>query len=89
MHENGQRMQTRQYRTDSSGNEDLVRTADVEYYSFLQAGGFGVTVDENVTIQVRPRGFGRFVWPPFHRAVEAAARETLTVRAPDVPVIPV
>ncbi|CAM9371631.1 unnamed protein product, partial [Hapterophycus canaliculatus] len=40
MHENGQTMRTRQYRNDSSGNEVLVHAAEVEYYSFLQAGGF-------------------------------------------------
>ncbi|CAN0444040.1 unnamed protein product, partial [Hapterophycus canaliculatus] len=40
MHENGQRMRTRQYRNDSSGKEVLLHTADVEYYSYLQAGGF-------------------------------------------------
>ncbi|CAM9386585.1 unnamed protein product [Ectocarpus sp. 12 AP-2014] len=39
MHENGQRMETRQYRSDSDGNEQLVDATEVEYYSFLQAGG--------------------------------------------------
>ena len=52
MHENGQRMVTRQYRNDSSGNEVLVRTAEVEYYSFLQAGGHVVDTDSSATIQV-------------------------------------
>lgn len=53
MHENGQRSITRQYRNDSSGNEVLVHSAEVEYYSFLQAGGFLVTTNDSVTIQVR------------------------------------
>ncbi|CAM9815198.1 unnamed protein product, partial [Ectocarpus fasciculatus] len=39
MHENGQRMETRQYRTDSDGNEQLIDATEVEYFSFLQAGG--------------------------------------------------
>ena len=52
MHENGQRAITRQYRNDSSGNEVLVHSAEVEYYSFLQAGGFVVPTNESVTIQV-------------------------------------
>lgn len=52
MHENGRRLQTRQYRNDSSGNEALVHSADVEYYSFLQAGGYLVTTNDSVTIQV-------------------------------------
>ncbi|CAM9984682.1 unnamed protein product, partial [Pylaiella littoralis] len=51
MHENGKRFQTRQYRTDCSGNEELIYTADVEYYSFLQAGGFKVSNTGGVTIQ--------------------------------------
>ncbi|CAN0202728.1 unnamed protein product, partial [Scytosiphon promiscuus] len=51
MHENGQLMRTRQYRNDSSGNEVLVHTAEVEYYSYLQAGGFVLTVNDSVTIQ--------------------------------------
>lgn len=58
MHENGKRFQTRQYRTDCSGNEELIYTADVEYYSFLQAGGFKVSNTGGVTIQVRVRGRG-------------------------------
>ena len=53
MHENGQRQETRQYRNDSSGNEVLVHSAEVEYYSFLQAGGFLVPTNDSVTIQVR------------------------------------
>ncbi|CAM9945358.1 unnamed protein product [Scytosiphon promiscuus] len=51
MHETGQAMRTRQYRKDSSGTEVLVHTADVEYYSFEQAGGFRYPVNETVTIQ--------------------------------------
>ncbi|CAN0057481.1 unnamed protein product [Scytosiphon promiscuus] len=51
MHENGQTMRTRQYRNDSNGNEVLVHTAEVEYYSFLQAGGFSVAVNESGAIQ--------------------------------------
>lgn len=52
MHENGQRMVTRQYREDDSGNEVLVYTAEVEYYSFLQAAGYAFTVNDSMTIQV-------------------------------------
>ncbi|CAN0200834.1 unnamed protein product [Ectocarpus sp. 12 AP-2014] len=51
MHENGQRMVTRQYRNDSEGNEVLIHTAEVEYYSFLQAGGHLVTNNETTTIK--------------------------------------
>ncbi|CAM9180093.1 unnamed protein product [Ectocarpus sp. 4 AP-2014] len=51
MHENGQRMVTRQYRNDSDGNEILIHTAEVEYYSFLQAGGHLVTNNETITIK--------------------------------------
>ncbi|CBJ30300.1 conserved unknown protein [Ectocarpus siliculosus] len=51
MHENGQRMLTRQYRTDSDGNEVLLHTADVEYYSFLQAGAHVVSVNDSTTIK--------------------------------------
>ncbi|CAM9217380.1 unnamed protein product, partial [Hapterophycus canaliculatus] len=51
MHENGQTMRTRQYRTDSSGNELLLHTAEVEYYSFLQAGGFSYTVNNSLSIR--------------------------------------
>ncbi|CAM9637657.1 unnamed protein product [Ectocarpus fasciculatus] len=51
MHENGQRMLTRQYRSDSDGNEVLYHTADVEYYSFLQAGAHVVTVNDSITIK--------------------------------------
>ncbi|CAN0228748.1 unnamed protein product, partial [Hapterophycus canaliculatus] len=51
MHENGRTMRTRQYRTDSSGNEVLLHTAEIEYYSFLQAGGFSYTVNDSVTIR--------------------------------------
>ena len=52
MHENGRRLQTRQYRNDSSGNEVLIHSADVEYYSFDQAAGHTVYVDASATIQV-------------------------------------
>lgn len=52
MHENGQRMITRQYRNDSSGNEVLVHDADIEYYSSEQAGGHTVYTDGTATIQV-------------------------------------
>ena len=52
MHENGRRLETRQYRNDSSGNEVLVDSAEVEYYSFLQAGGHVTYTDGTVTIQV-------------------------------------
>ncbi|CAM9614565.1 unnamed protein product [Ectocarpus sp. 13 AM-2016] len=51
MHENGQRMVTRQYRDDGEGNEVLIQTAEVEYYSFLQAGGHLVTNNETTTIK--------------------------------------
>eukprot|EP00752_Nemacystus_decipiens_P002626 g2458.t1 len=51
MHENGQRLETRQYRNDSSGNEVLVHSAEVEYYSFLQAGGHVLNTNDSVTIQ--------------------------------------
>ncbi|CBJ33480.1 conserved unknown protein [Ectocarpus siliculosus] len=51
MHENGQRMVTRQYRNDSDGNEVLIHTAEVEYYSVLQAGGHLVTNNETITIR--------------------------------------
>ncbi|CAN0322479.1 unnamed protein product [Ectocarpus fasciculatus] len=51
MHENGQRMVTHQYRNDSEGNEELIQTAEVEYYSFLQAGAHVVTVDGGGTIK--------------------------------------
>lgn len=37
MHENGQRLQTRQYRNDSNGNEVLVHSTEVEYYSCTPA----------------------------------------------------
>lgn len=52
MHENGQRLETRQYRTNSDGEEAMVHSAEVEYYSFLQAGFHLVTNDGSVTIQV-------------------------------------
>ena len=52
MHENGQRIETRQYRNDSNGEELLVHSAEVEYYSFLQAGFHLVTNNDSVTIQV-------------------------------------
>ncbi|CAM9963515.1 unnamed protein product, partial [Ascophyllum nodosum] len=51
MHENGQRMITRQYRQNESGDEVLVHTAEVEYYSFLQAGGHVVKVNDSTIIQ--------------------------------------
>ena len=54
-HENGQRIVTRQYREDGSGNEVLVHTAEVEYYSFLQAGGYVVKTNDSVTIQVKSK----------------------------------
>lgn len=54
MHENGQRMSTRQYRSDSDGNEVLVHAAEVEYYSFEQAGVHMVTVNDS-TIKVRQK----------------------------------
>lgn len=57
MHENGRRLQTRQYRSDSSGNEALIHTADVEFYSFAQAGGRSVYTDGTVTIQVGERHY--------------------------------
>ena len=55
MHENGQRSQTRQYRNDTDGNEVLIHTAEVEYYSFEQAGGHSLYPDGTVTIQVGGR----------------------------------
>ena len=54
-HENGQRFETRQYRNDSSGNEVLVRSAEVEYFSFEQAGGHTVFTDGTASIQVSER----------------------------------
>eukprot|EP00903_Cladosiphon_okamuranus_P014858 g13759.t1 len=39
------------YRNDSGGNEELIHSTEVEYYSFVQAGGFVVPASENVTIQ--------------------------------------
>lgn len=56
MHENGRRLQTRQYRNDSSGNEEMVHSAEVEFYSFEQAGGHPVYTDGTITIQVGERG---------------------------------
>lgn len=56
MHENGRRLRTRQYRTDGDGNEVMVHMADVEYYSFPQAGGHVTLANDSVTIQVQ--GFG-------------------------------
>ena len=53
MHENGRRLVTKQYRDDGSGKEVLVYTADVEYYSFQQAGAYWVMANDSVTIQVR------------------------------------
>eukprot|EP00903_Cladosiphon_okamuranus_P022592 g20787.t1 len=50
-HENGQRVITRQYRADSRGNEELIHSAEVEYYSFLQAGGHYVYTDGTATIE--------------------------------------
>ncbi|CAM9974997.1 unnamed protein product [Ascophyllum nodosum] len=50
-HENGRRIITRQYRQNKSGDEVLVHTAEVEYYSFLQAGGYVVKTNDSVTIQ--------------------------------------
>ncbi|CAN0258093.1 unnamed protein product [Ectocarpus fasciculatus] len=44
-------MVTHQYRNDSEGNEELIQTAEVEYYSFLQAGAHVVTVDGGGTIK--------------------------------------
>eukprot|EP00752_Nemacystus_decipiens_P015391 g13724.t1 len=51
MHETGQRLVTRQYRNDSNGNEVMVHSAEVEYYSFLQAAGFPVNTNDSITIQ--------------------------------------
>ncbi|CAM9688005.1 unnamed protein product [Ectocarpus sp. 12 AP-2014] len=51
MHENGQRISTRQYRNDGDGNEVLIHTAEVEYFSFLQAGVHVVTVNDSTTIK--------------------------------------
>ena len=45
-------MITRQYRQNESGDDVLVHTAEVEYYSFLQAGGHVVKVNDSTTIQV-------------------------------------
>lgn len=53
MHENGQRMVTRQYRDDGDGNDVLIYTTEVEYYSFLRAAGYVTTVSNNTTIQVK------------------------------------
>ena len=52
MHENGQRLQTRQYRYNSEGEEVMIHSAEVEYYSYLQAGFHVVTNNDSVTIQV-------------------------------------
>ncbi|CAM9660109.1 unnamed protein product, partial [Ectocarpus sp. 13 AM-2016] len=51
MHENGQRISTQQYRNDGDGNEVLIHTAEVEYFSFLQAGVHVVTVNDSTTIK--------------------------------------
>ena len=53
MHANGRKAETRQYRNDSNGNEVLVDSAKVEYYSFEQAGVHLITYNESVTIEVR------------------------------------
>lgn len=53
MHENGRRLVTKQFRDDGSGNEVEVFTADVEYYSFEQAGAYWAMANDSVTIQVR------------------------------------
>ena len=55
MHENGKRLVTTQYRDDGDGNEVVVFTAEVEYYSFQQAGAFWAMANDSVTIQVRER----------------------------------
>ena len=52
MHEKGQRLETRQYRNNSDGVEVMIHSAEVEYYSFLQAGFHAVTTNTSVTIQV-------------------------------------
>ncbi|CBJ33319.1 conserved unknown protein [Ectocarpus siliculosus] len=51
MHENGQRMVTHQYRDDGEGNEELIHTTEVWYYSSLQAGAHVVTVNGSATIK--------------------------------------
>eukprot|EP00904_Undaria_pinnatifida_P011279 jgi/Undpi1/7281/HiC_scaffold_22.g09754.m1 len=51
MHENGKRLVTTQYRDDGDGNEVVVFTAEVEYYSFQQAGAFWAMANDSVTIQ--------------------------------------
>ena len=58
MHENGRRLQTRQYRTNTDGEEVMVHSAEVDYYSFLQAGFHVITNNDSVTIQVRVFFFG-------------------------------
>eukprot|EP00752_Nemacystus_decipiens_P015392 g13725.t1 len=50
MHESGRRLTTRQYRNDSNGNEAFIHSAEVEYYSFSQAGGY-VVYPEGATIR--------------------------------------
>lgn len=81
MHENGQRMRTRQYRNDINGNEVLVNAAEVEYYSFLQAGGFPLAANGTGTIQVRGAmgGFSASVdgtWGPSSFGVGASLRKS-------------
>lgn len=52
MHENGQRLRTLQYRTNSDGDEVMIYKAEVERFSFLQAGGHLVKANNGVTIKV-------------------------------------
>ncbi|CAM9945366.1 unnamed protein product [Scytosiphon promiscuus] len=51
MHENGKAMRTRHYREDDDGNEVLLDTASVEYYDYLQAGGYWYRVNDSITLR--------------------------------------
>ena len=73
MHENGRRLVTNQYRDDGSGKEMLVSTADVEYYSFEQAGAYWAMANDSVTIQVR-RSVGLSVCPSVCRTFARSVR---------------
>ncbi len=82
MHENGRQLITRQYRNDSSGNEVLIYSADVEYYSFVQAGAHVVYTDGTATIQVKMiEIFLGHWWQTHDRAATYASRRFVLVSA--------
>ena len=78
MHENGRRLQTRQYRTNTDGEEVMVHSAEVDYYSFLQAGFHVITNNDSVTIQVRVF----FFW--FQKTAALRIRSGLRLPSSDV-----